>query len=80
MQGNLHKFYGRMIDSLNFYKKDFEYKVYPPMPGAHLFDRIDTREATDIRYKAYEFLARYLTPPKPFRSPDDLRKAGYRFN
>ena len=70
----------RMIDSLNLYKKDFEYKVYPPMPGAHLFDRIDTREATDIRYKAYEFLARYLTPPKPFRSPDDLRKAGYRFN
>lgn len=70
----------RMIDSLIHYKKDFEYKVYPSMPGAHLFDRIDTQEATDIRYKAYEFLKQYLNPPKPFRSPADMRKAGYRFH
>lgn len=70
----------RMIDSLKSYGKEFEYEVYPPMPGAHLFERIDTREATDIRFKAYRFLARYLLPPRPFRSPDELRKAGYRFN
>ena len=70
----------RMIDSLTYYKKDFEYKIYGPMPGAHLFERIDTKEATDIRYDAYEFLARYLFPPKPFRSVKEMRKAGYRFN
>ena len=70
----------RMIDSLKFHRKDFEYRIYPPMPGAHLFDRIDTGEATRIRFLAYEFLARYLAPPAPFKSPETLRKAGYRFN
>lgn len=70
----------RMIDSLKYYNKNFEYKVYPPMPGAHLFDRIDTQEATDIRFKAYKFIEQYLSPPKSFRSPADMRKAGYRFN
>lgn len=70
----------RMIDSLKFHRRDFEYRIYPPMPGAHLFDRIDTGEATRIRFLAYEFLARYLAPPAPFKSPETLRKAGYRFN
>ena len=70
----------RMIDSLLHYGKDFEYKVYGRMAGAHLFERIDTKEATDIRYNAYKFLERYLKPAKPFRSPADMRKAGYRFN
>ena len=69
-----------MIDSLLHYGKDFEYKVYGRMAGAHLFERIDTKEATDIRYNAYKFLERYLKPAKPFRSPADMRKAGYRFN
>ncbi len=70
----------RMIDSLTHYKKDFEYKVYGPMPGAHLFDRIDSREATDARFLAYKFLERYLRPAKPFASEAEMREAGYRFN
>jgi len=70
----------RMIDSLKFYNKSFEYKIYPPMSGAHSFERIDSREASDIRFETYKFLARYLNPPYPFKSTKELRKAGYKFN
>lgn len=69
-----------MIDSLQHYGKDFEYKIYEPKAGAHIFERIDTKEATDIRYNVYKFLEKYLNPPKPFRSTSDMRKAGYRYN
>ena len=70
----------RMIDSLKFYKKDFEYMIYEAQPGAHVFERIDTKQSTDIRYKAYKFLETHLNPPYPFRSAADMRKAGFRFN
>ncbi len=70
----------RMIDSLNHYNKDFEYEIYPPKAGAHLFERIDTKEATSIRFKAYQFLSKYLNPPSPFATEDEMRKAGYGFN
>ena len=70
----------RMIDSLQHYGKDFKYKIYGRTAGAHLFERIDTKEATDIRFNAYKFLDQYLNPPKPFHSPAEMRKAGYRFN
>ncbi len=69
----------RMIDSLKFYNKSFEYKIYPEMPGAHSFERIDTKEATDIRFETYKFLARYLNPPYPFKDIRQLRKAGYKY-
>ncbi len=69
-----------MIDSLQHYNKEFEYKIYEPKAGAHIFERIDTKEATDIRYNAYKFLDKYLKPEKPFNSPAEMRKAGYRFN
>ena len=70
----------RMIDSLNFYNKEFEYKIYGRMPGAHVFSLIDSKEATEVRYLSYKFLERYLKPEKPFTSVGDVRKAGYRFN
>jgi dipeptidyl aminopeptidase/acylaminoacyl peptidase len=70
----------RMIDSLKFYKKDFEYKVYGALSGAHLFERIDIKEATDIRFNVYKFLEKYLEPPIVFNSVSDMRKAGYGFN
>lgn len=70
----------RMIDSLKFYNKEFEYKIYDAQPGAHVFERIDTKEATDIRYKAYKFLEQYLNPSNPFKSSADMRRAGFRFN
>lgn len=69
----------RMIDSLKHYNKDFEYKVYPKMPGAHQFDRLDTKEACQIRYKTYKFLEQYLNPPFAFESYEQMRQAGYMF-
>ncbi|VBB48159.1 conserved hypothetical protein [uncultured Paludibacter sp.] len=69
-----------MIDSLKFYDKKFEYKIFEKSSGGHGFDRIDMKEATDIRFTIYKFLEKYLHPPKPFKSASDMRKAGYRFN
>lgn len=69
----------RMIDALEAAGKDFEYKIYPPMEGAHLFERIDIKEASDVRFETYKFLARYLKPAHPFKNTNDLRKAGYKF-
>lgn len=70
----------RMIDSLKFYQKDFEYEIYPWMPGAHVFERIDSKEATDIRFKTYQFLARYLNPPHRFKNVKEVRKAGFKYH
>lgn len=69
----------RMIDALKANNKQFEYKVYPKMPGAHQFDRIDTKEAYEIRYKTWKFLEQYLNPPFKFKSYNDMRKAGFRY-
>ena len=70
----------RMIDSLSFHGRDFEYKVFPKMPGAHAFERIDSMEACEIRLDTYAVLARYLNPPKPIRTIKELRKAGYLYH
>ena len=70
----------RMIDSLSFHGRDFEHKVFPKMPGAHAFERIDSMEACEIRLDTYAFLARYLNPPKPIRTIKELRKAGYLYH
>ena len=70
----------RMIDSLSVHHRDFEYKVFPKMPGAHSFERIDSMEACGIRLETYAFLARYLKPPKPFRDIKELRQAGYLYH
>ena len=67
----------RMIDALEANNKEFEYEIYPKMQGAHSFERMDIVESTDIRYKTYQFLARYLKPKHPFKNTDQLRKAGY---
>jgi dipeptidyl aminopeptidase/acylaminoacyl peptidase len=68
-----------MIDSLKAHNKKFEYKIFERASGGHGFDRIDTKEATDIRYTIYKFLERYLKPPKPFKSASEMRKATYLF-
>ncbi|MFA5713920.1 MAG: alpha/beta fold hydrolase [Bacteroidales bacterium] len=69
----------RMIDSLKQYNKEFEYKIYDALPGSHLFERIDTQEATAIRLNVYLFLAKYLSPQKPITTIEELRKCGYRY-
>jgi dipeptidyl aminopeptidase/acylaminoacyl peptidase len=70
----------RMIDSLKHHGKQFEYTIHDALPGAHLFERIDTREATDIRFHMHEFLEKHLHPDRAFNSPAEMRAAGYRFN
>ncbi len=67
----------RMIDALEANNKEFEYEIFPKMAGAHSFERMDIVESTDIRFKTYQFLARYLKPKHPFKNTDQLRKAGY---
>lgn len=69
-----------MIDTLKKHGKDFEYKVFQDASGGHGFDRIDSKEATDIRYNLHKFLERYLNPPKPFKSAKEMRIAAYGFN
>ncbi|MCD8386343.1 MAG: hypothetical protein LUD17_05555 [Bacteroidales bacterium] len=55
----------RMIDALKAEGKDFEYEIYPWMPGAHAFERIDNKESSEIRLKTYRFLECYLQPRTP---------------
>jgi dipeptidyl aminopeptidase/acylaminoacyl peptidase len=61
-------------------KSNFSYEIFENMPGGHSFDRMDYKEAKEIRMKIYNHLNKYLTPPKPFKSVKDLQKAGYGFN
>ncbi|MDD2589610.1 MAG: prolyl oligopeptidase family serine peptidase [Fermentimonas sp.] len=68
-----------MIETLKIYDKKFEYKIFQNASGGHGFDRIDTKEATDIRYSIHKFLERYLNPQKPFLSKQEMRKAAYGF-
>lgn len=68
-----------MIETLKKHGKEFEYKVFQDASGGHGFDRIDSKEATDIRYNIHKFLERYLNPPKPFQSEKEMRKAAYGF-
>lgn len=61
-------------------KTGFSYEIFNNLPGGHSFDRMDYRDAKEIRMKIYNHLNRYLNPPKPFKSVKDLQKAGYGYN
>lgn len=69
-----------MIETLKQHDKDFKYKIFQDASGGHGFDRIDSKEATDIRFTVYEFMAQYLKPTKPFKSRQEMRIAAYGFN
>jgi dipeptidyl aminopeptidase/acylaminoacyl peptidase len=60
-------------------KENFKYKIFEAMPGGHSFNRMDYREARQIRLDVYDFLNGYLKPPRPFKSINELEKAAYRF-
>ena len=49
-----------LISALKAAGKKFEYKIYENAPGAHVFNRIDTRLARDSRREMWDFLGRYL--------------------
>jgi dipeptidyl aminopeptidase/acylaminoacyl peptidase len=66
-----------IIQALKAAGKKFEYEIFKDAPGGHSFDRLDTMNAKKIRLKIYSFLARYLNPPKAFKSLETLQKAGY---
>ncbi len=68
-----------MIDTLRKHGKEFEYKVFQDASGGHGFDRIDSKEATDIRFTVHKFLERHLKPPHPFTSEKEMRRAAYGF-
>ncbi len=67
-----------LIRALKAAGKKFEYEIFKDAPGGHSFDRIDTKLAKETRLKIYRFLGEYLKPPFPFKSVDDLERAGYR--
>ena len=67
-----------LIKSLKAEGKKFEYEIFKDMPGGHSFDRLDTKKAREIRIKIYEFLAKYLNPPKKIKSVEDINAAAYR--
>ena len=68
-----------LIKALKAEGKKFEYKIYKDIPGGHSFNRMDTKIAREIRMEIYKFLARYLNPPKTFKSVKDLSRAAYGF-
>ncbi len=68
-----------LIKALKAENKKFEYKIYQDVPGGHSFDRMDTKQANEIRVKIYKFLAESLNPPNPIKDASTLRKAAYRF-
>jgi dipeptidyl aminopeptidase/acylaminoacyl peptidase len=49
-----------LIAALRAEGKKFEYKVYENAPGAHRFNRIDTKLAKESRAEMWDFLARHL--------------------
>ncbi len=66
-----------LIQALKAAGKQFEYEIFKDAPGGHSMDRLDIQNAKKIRLKIYDFVARYLKPPRPFKSVADLQKAGY---
>jgi len=66
-----------LINALKAEGKKFEYDVYKDLPGGHSFDRLDTKQAREIRFKTYKFLEKYLNPPVKFKTVKDLEKAAY---
>jgi len=69
-----------LIKSLKADGKKFEYEIFQAVPGGHSFDRMDTKQAREIRVKIYKFLDLYLNPPKKIKTFKDLEKAAYFFN
>lgn len=67
-----------LIQALKAEGKEFEYEIFEDVPGGHSFDRLDTRQAQEIRLRVYGFLAKYLKPPHRLESVEQLHSAGYR--
>jgi dipeptidyl aminopeptidase/acylaminoacyl peptidase len=66
-----------LIKSLKAEDKKFEYEIFQDIPGGHSFDRMDRKQAKEIRLKIYGFLAKYLNPPKKLKTIEDINNAAY---
>ena len=66
-----------LIQALKAANKKFEYKIYKNAPGGHSFNRMDTKPAKESRLEIYQFLDRYLHPPRPLTNLNELQKAAY---
>lgn len=66
-----------LIKSLKAEGKKFEYEIFNELPGGHSFDRLDTKKAREIRIKVYDFMAKYLNPPKRIKTLADIHAAAY---
>ena len=69
-----------LIQALKADGQKFDYKIFQDVPGGHSFNRMDTKQAREIRVTIYKFLDQYLNPPKKIKTVDDLEKEAYRFN
>lgn len=66
-----------LIKSLKAANKKFEYEIFKDVPGGHSFDRLDRKQAREIRLKIYKHLAKYLNPPIVLKTLQDINKAAY---
>ena len=66
-----------LIKSLKAANKKFEYEIFKDVPGGHSFDRMDRKQAKEIRVKIYKFLDKYLNPPKKIKGIEDINRAAY---
>lgn len=49
-----------LIAALKAAGKTFEYKIYQAAPGAHIFNRIDTKLAKESRKEMWDFIGKHL--------------------
>jgi dipeptidyl aminopeptidase/acylaminoacyl peptidase len=66
-----------LIQALRAEGKKFEYEIFKDAPGGHSFDRIDIKNARQIRLKIYKFIAEYLHPPVLLKTLKDIERAAY---
>ncbi|OGU57766.1 MAG: peptidase S9 [Ignavibacteria bacterium GWF2_33_9] len=66
-----------LIQALKAENKKFEYEVFQDAPGGHSFNRIDIKNAREIRLKIYKFLNKNLNPDNPITNLDQIQKAAY---
>ena len=68
-----------LIKALQAEGKQFEYRIYEELPGGHSFNRMDTQQAREIRLEIYDFLAKYLDPPRKLSTVKELARVSYKF-
>ena len=66
-----------LINALKDANKTFEYEIFKDIPGGHSFNRIDTKENREIRLNIWKFVAKYLNPPTPMNTLEEMERAAY---